>query len=160
MNNSEINEKLLNYLYNLSEKIILNIETNLFNTLNKLIEGKFLQNTIINLCYLTYNEILKCIETKSFNEIIDDFIKIQKIFSHDLLCLLKMSFDITLSIINNLNRTQYNFTSQDKFINSIQNQIELITNLKSDYFAKLIKNHKCSDSINTIDPNKRYFTQT
>lgn len=159
MNNCKNNEILLKLLYNLSEKIILKIEINLFNTLNKMIEGKFLQNTIINLCYLTYNEIYKCMVEKTFNEIINDFIEVQKIFTHDLLCLLKISFGITLEIMKNINRSQYDFNSQDKFINSIENQIELITNLKSDYFFELIQNHECNDSINTSDPNKRYFVQ-
>lgn len=159
MSNCENNNQILKLLYNLSEKIILNIETKLFNTLNKMIEGNFLQNTIINLCYLTYNEIFKSMATKTFNEITDIFFEIQKIFSHDLLCLLKISFEITLGIIKNLNRTQYNFISLDKFINSIGGQIELIIDIKSDYFVKLIQNHKCSDSINTIDPNKKYFVQ-
>jgi hypothetical protein len=157
MNNCENNKMILRSLYNLSEKIIIKIETNLYNTLNKMIECGFLQNTIINLSYLTYNEIYKCMVTKTFNEIIDDFLEIQKIFSHDLLCLLKISFGVTLEIIKNINRSQYNFNSQDKFINSIENQIELITNLKSDYFFELIKNHKCNDSIDTSDPNKNYF---
>jgi hypothetical protein len=152
MNICENSELILKLLYNLSEKIILNIETKLFNTLNKMIENKLLQNTIINLCHLTYKEIFNFIETKISNKIINDFLEIQKIFFHDSLCLLKISFEITLEIIKNLNRTQYNFTSIEKFINSIENQIELITNLKSDYFVKFIQNHDCNF-------NKRYFTQ-
>ena len=157
MNNCENNQIFLKSIYNLFKKIIIKIESNLYKTLNKMIEGKFLQNTIINLCYLTYNEIYKCMVTKTFNEIIDDFLEVQKIFYHDLLCLLKISFGITLEIIKNINRTQYNFNSQDKFINSIENQIELITNLKSYYFFELIQNHKCNDSIDTCDPNKKFF---
>lgn len=153
------NQKVLKLLYNLSEKIILKIETNLYNTLNKMIEGKFLQNTIINLCYLTYNEIFKCMITKTLDEVIEIFLEIQKTFSHDLLCLLKISFDITLSIIKNLNRTQYNFTSQDKFINSIENQVELIININSEHLNYILSNHICTDSINTYDSNKRYFTK-
>ncbi len=159
MNNCENNQIILKSFYNLSEKIIIKIETSIFNTLNKMIDSDFLQNTIINLCYLVYNEIYECMVTKKFNEIIDDFLEIQKIFSHDLLCSLKISFEITLEIIKNIKRSQYNFNSQDKIINSIQNQIELITNLKSDYFFELINNHICNDLIDTSDHNRKYFVQ-
>ena len=157
MNNSENNEIILNLLYNLSEKIILNVETKLFNTFNKMIEDKFLQNTIINLCYLTYNEIFTCMVTKSINELIENFIEIQKIFPHDLLCLLKISFEITINLMKNLNRSQYNFSSYNKLVNSIENQIELIKNIKFDIFFKLIQDHECSDTIDTYDSNKKYF---
>lgn len=153
----EINYQIINLLFNFSEKIILNIETNLFNTLGKMIEGNFVSNALINLCNLNYNEIYKYMTTKSTNEIINEFLKIQQIFPHDLLCILKISFGITIEIIKNLNRTKYNFISKDKFIDSIQNQIELIKNINFEYFENLIKIHKCDDTINTSDPDKRYF---
>lgn len=159
MNKSGNTEIILNSLNNLSEKIILNIETKLFNTLNKMIDANFLQNTVINLCYLTYNEIFTCMVTKTINELTNDFIEIQKSFSHDLLCLLKISFEITVELTKNLNRSQYNFYSQDKFLNSIINQIELIKNMKYDYFLNLLENHVCSDSIYNYDSKKRYFVQ-
>ena len=160
--NTEINNQIISLLYNLSEKIILNIEIILFNTLNKMIDGKFVQNTLINLCNLNYNEIYKCMDTKSSNvnknvnensnenananKIINEFLLIQKIFHNDLLSIFKISLGVTIEIIKNLNRTQYDFSSQDKFINSIQNQFELIRNIKFEYFNNLILNHKCSDT--------------
>jgi hypothetical protein len=98
--------------------------------------------------------------TKSTNEIVSEFLHIQKLFPHDLLCILKISFGITIEIIKNLNRTQYNFLSQNKFVESIQNQFELIKNINYEYFVNLIENDTCNDSIESIDtsdPNKRYF---
>ena len=153
----EINNQIIKLFFDLSEKVILNIEINLFNTLDKMIEGKFISNVLINLCNLNYNDIYKYMVTKSTNDTVIEFLHIQKLFSHDLLCILKISFGITIEIIKNLNRTQYNFLSQNKFIESIQNQFELIKNINYGYFVNLIENHNCDDSINTSDPNKRYF---
>jgi hypothetical protein len=155
--NNQINDQIINLLFDLSEKIILNIESNLFDTLGKMIDGKFVSNTLINICKFTYNEIYKYMGTKSLNESVNEFIQIQKIFPHDLLCILKISFGMTIEIIKNLNRSFYDFTSEDKFIKSIQNQFELIKNVNFEYFDNFIKNHICDDSIGTADLNKKYF---
>lgn len=154
-----------NLLYELSEKIIINIENNLFNIMGKMIDGKFIQNTIINLCYLNYNEFYKylIINTNSNqnNEIIKEILLIhEKYNNYDLLYILSLSFEITLGIIKKINRNQYNFISHNKFINSIQNQIELIKNTYEEHFNNIIKNHKCNNYIKNCDPDKIYFSPT
>jgi DNA-directed RNA polymerase II subunit RPB2 len=105
------------------EKIILNIETNLFDTLGKMIDGKFVSNTVINICKFNYNEIYKYMGTKCLNKSVNELIQIQKLFPHDLLCILKISYEITIEIIKKLNRSCYDFTSEDQFIESIQKPI-------------------------------------
>jgi hypothetical protein len=164
--NIKLNNQVTNSLFDLSEKIILNIETNLFDTLGKMIEEKFISNTLNNLCKFHYNEIYKYIGTKTINETVNNFISIQKIFPHNLLCILKISFGITIEIIKNLNRTLYDFTSEEKFVRSIQNQLDIIKDIKFEYFENLIHAHTLDDFedfkdfedfTGTNNPNKKYF---
>lgn len=64
-NNVNDIEHFYNLMYNLSEKIITNIEKNLYIKFNDILDkkntqnDKFMQNVVINMCYPTYNEIYK-----------------------------------------------------------------------------------------------------
>lgn len=155
----KIDMKIKYLLYELSEKIIIQIEKGLYKTMFKMIGEKFVSNATINLSFIYYNEIYKCLITKNNinTEIINNLLLIQQIFPYDLLYILTLSFKITIQILNELNRTQYNYTTEDKFISSIETQIELIINLKFDVFDDLIKNHICEDKIDLSDPEIRFF---
>lgn len=137
-------KNIIELFFNISTKIILNIAIKLYNTLGNIIKSEIVTNTIKNLSNLIFNQIQIHLNNEAkiigLDQIIEKFNQIQKILDKDLITIVKISQNITLNIIKNMEGTQYNFESEYFFSQSIQNQIKLIITGKYDYFLSLITN--------------------
>ena len=114
-----------------------------------MIKNEFIKNTVKNLCNFFYDQVIICqcdnfnngITINDHDKIFEEFIQIHKLFNKDLKLIVKISQNITLEIIKNINRNNYNFESCEFFTNSIKKQINLVSDSKYEYLINLLE--KC-----------------
>jgi len=151
------NIKLYELLFDFSKQLVIGIESNIYKTMEKFIFDNFIINFQKNLAKYYYNDVYKALILDLDENITNKFIQIQQLFPHSFLCILDILFNLTLEIIKNINRKNYNTNSYDEFINSVDKEIAKSNVLDFVCVDKIISQHKCVlTDIKSCDPYKCY----
>jgi hypothetical protein len=151
--------ELSKIILEITSEIIIKIELSLNKSLNNHIKDDFIKKLEINLCKGYFNDIYKSLILNSNynNDIINKIKKINNNLDHNYICLLNILFDLTTNTIQQINRTKYDFTSSEKLIESINDQLKLVNLIEIENIKKLLF-HECTNiEIEKCNPFKQLF---
>lgn len=145
--------KITDIFLNLSNELIIDIFTNLFNIIsninpnsnsnsNSIINANFISKVSFNLCLMNYNQIYNLLISNQNNNIIEQIIKIEQLYLYDKIFILELLFEITIGFLKEFNTLEFILETHECFIDSIKKQIQLITNTNYINYTNLIQNYK------------------
>ena len=156
MLNNELYEfyELYELVLDFVKQTVINIESSTYNILSHINSEKIIKNFQQNLCKCYYNDIYKALITNSNgngnnenNENIENKLSvIMNMFPNtrncNYLCLLNILYNLTINVILNANRTNYNTSSHNQYIESVQIQITQSELFEYEHVKKTISEHK------------------